>query len=228
MSSRPDLNWTREQVLAVCAGDRTLGRRFLADFTPLLRWQIASLCPTLIRRQGGNAVAQWIDERLGDFLKHLFEKKLLETFDPQRSQLGGYLRFLASRLVISHLRCQRDELRLTDLYGDMPDGAQVSPFERMVDADLLVRLLERFHERVGDDGYATFVLLFLDDAPPKDLASAEGLTLTAIHKRKQRIRDELRAILEELAAEADGVSKVTKKRSLVSNPRRDRMDGGEG
>lgn len=196
--------WTREDIDAVRRREPAAWRRFLKDFGARLRWEVRRYCPWQVHARGAEAARTWVEERLNDFIRHLLEKDPLRDFDESRSQLGSYLCLLAGRVVISHLRKERDQLRLTDLYAAPPESGFAQPFDDLAEAELVIKLLERYRERVGEASYATFVMLFLGAACPiSELADAQGRSTMSLHKARQRIREQLRGILDEMEAEGE-------------------------
>lgn len=196
--------WTRAEVEALRAREPVAWGRFLRDYGPKLRFLIGSLCPFALRARGAAAQKEWIEERLHDLLRHLLEKDVLGEFDERRSQLGSYLCLVAARLIISHLRKERGALRFTDLYAAPPESSskpQRAFAEALASADLVEKLLSRYRAKVSAAAYDDFVLLFLTEVTVTELAAAVGKPAATLHKRKQRIREELRALLKQMEEE---------------------------
>lgn len=206
MSATPP-EWTRAQIDALRRRDAATWDRFFVEFGPRLQWVIARLCPWRERERGQQA--EWTAERFNDFVVHLLDKDPLDGYDPSRSKLMTYLCMLAVRMVISHLRKERRPLRLTDLYAAPPDGVQQPTQEELIEADLVIKLLERFRDRVDDEMYQSFALLFLMPGTTGEQAAALGTPAGALHKRRQRLRERLRALAAELEAEGEAAPAET-------------------
>jgi RNA polymerase sigma-70 factor (ECF subfamily) len=117
--------------------------------------------------------------------------KKLRMFDPCKGvSLASWLRMIAVRMTIDHLRKQRSSTSLEDLLTEPSrDGGQ----EMRIDDESL-QCLRGVLEELSDKDKLLIELFYFKELPPEEIARILNISVGAIYTRKNRIIEKIREI----------------------------------
>jgi RNA polymerase sigma factor (sigma-70 family) len=115
-------------------------------------------------------------------------------FDPCKGvSLASWLRMIAVRMTIDHLRKQRSTTSLEDLLTEPSrDGGQ----ETHIDDESL-QCLRGVLEELSDKDKLLIELFYFKELPPEEIALILNISIGAIYTRKNRIIEKIREIAKQ-------------------------------
>jgi RNA polymerase sigma factor (sigma-70 family) len=137
---------------------------------------------------------------INDLFQELFASicadrcKKLRMFDPCKGvSLASWLRMIAVRMTIDHLRKQRSTTSLEDLLTEPSrDGGQ----ETHIDDESL-QCLRGVLEELSDKDKLLIELFYFKELPPEEIALILNISIGAIYTRKNRIIEKIREIAKQ-------------------------------
>jgi RNA polymerase sigma factor (sigma-70 family) len=137
---------------------------------------------------------------INDLFQELFASicadncKKLRMFDPCRGvSLASWLRMIAVRMTIDHLRKQRSSTSLEDL---LTEPSQAGGQETHIDNESL-QCLSAILEELSDKDKLLIELFYFKELPPEEIALILNISIGAIYTRKNRIIEKIREIAKQ-------------------------------
>ncbi|MEZ4294757.1 MAG: hypothetical protein R3B70_07250 [Polyangiaceae bacterium] len=200
---------TMSLIDAAAAGDPTALRTLVHALVPIVQKSVAR---TLLRRGVGRGrdVRQEVDDLAQEAFAALFADRAhaLRQWSPDRGRsLPSFVSLLAERTVASILRTRRrspwteDPLPSEDLDGLGSDDPELE--RRMVQKDVLSRVVARLRERLTPRSLDLFDWLILDERPVAEVCELSGMNADAVYAFRNRLGRMVREIARELASESE-------------------------
>jgi RNA polymerase sigma-70 factor (ECF subfamily) len=181
---------TDQQLLQGCVtGDKASWELFVKHYSKLIYHSIYKTLRV-------NAKPTDPDD-INDLFQELFASicadncKKLRMFDPCKGvSLASWLRMIAVRMTIDHLRKQRSSTSLEDLLTEPSrDGGQ----ETHIDEESL-QCLRAVLEALSDKDKLLIELFYFKELPPEEIAHILNISTGAIYTRKNRVIEKIREI----------------------------------
>ena len=209
-------------VLEALDGDAAARQALAQELVGVIQREVAFCLVRFAAAQGRDPRQDRLD-LVQEVLVSLFEHdaRELRRFDPQRGRsLRSFVQLVARRRVARIL-----SLRKGNPWADAPtdptvmddDGDDTEVLRRLEQRSELQRVLGALHARMSPRDHELFDLLFLQERPPDEVASALGVSRGAVNAWAYRMRKVARALARE--AEASPESSTA-----MSSPKR-RVDG---
>jgi RNA polymerase sigma factor (sigma-70 family) len=177
---------TQDVMARALAGDRAAMRLLFAHV----------ICPVIERRLAHRLALAGVDraafrDHVQEVLVHLLERdaEVLRRWDPERGALEPYIAKVADNHLISRLRKRPPPTPTAEL--DREPAASASPEQSAACSHLVMRLLRE----LNDNDAAVFRAVYLEELSPDEAAALLGISRDAAHKRIQRLRVRLTALL---------------------------------
>lgn len=159
--------------------------------TPVIQARVAR---RLVAHSGSTDLRKDVEDYSQDVFLYLFEKEgqALRAWDPERgSSLENFVGLIAERRTVSGLRSGkrnpwREREGLENV--DEPVAESASVERHAADVDELDVLLLKLRERVSDQGWDIFELLYIQECSVDDIQRRTGLSRDAIYAWRSRLR----------------------------------------
>ncbi len=181
---------TDQELLHGCvAGDKASWALFVKHYSKLIYHSIYKTLRVNAKPTG--------PDDINDLFQDLFASicadncKKLRMFDPCKGvSLASWLRMIAVRMTIDHLRRQRSSTSLEDLLTEPSrDGGQ----ETHIDDETL-QCLRGVLEELSDKDKLLIELFYFKELPPEEIARILNISVGAIYTRRNRIIEKIREI----------------------------------
>jgi RNA polymerase sigma factor (sigma-70 family) len=187
---------------AALAGDRVVRNRLVHQLTPVIHKRVAR---ALLRHTTarGRAIGQDVEGLVQNVWVHLISKdyKVLRDWKHERGlSLRNFVGLVTDRQTNLALR-SRKKSPYTEDPTPIENFDRADPTPRPDEAasakEKRRKLLEQVKEKAGPRGYYVFKLLFDRGLKPAEAAKESGLSIDAIYKWQERLRNIVRRILDE-------------------------------
>lgn len=192
----------RKCIEAALAGDVTAMRKVVALLTPVVQARVAR---AVLRR--GNLNAHHVRQEVGDLTQEAFATlfgdggRALTSWDPAAGRsLQNYVGQRVEWFVASLLRGAPGEARSPAREPTVGEHAHVEPRTRgslVEHRDSVRKVVAGIERRWPDLGVRLFYLLFVLQAPSKEVGDELGLSCAAVDQWRFRLREFARGLLLE-------------------------------
>lgn len=199
--SHPDQTLIADALARRPAACRTLVDRL----SPAIQRQVNG---ALIRR--GRARREEVRDHVQEIFRILLDDdgKILRAWDPDKgASLEGYVGMVAERRVASILSSGRKSAHAEDPTApedfDQAEEAAPNPELTTMSRQLLARVLDELRQRLTDQGYLMFRLLYLEQREVPWIMETYELKRDAVYGWRARIKKTIREISEDLGSDPD-------------------------
>jgi RNA polymerase sigma factor (sigma-70 family) len=183
-------DFTDQQLLNGCvAGDKASWNIFVKHYSKLIYHSIYKTLRVNSSPTDPDDINDLFQEMFASICADKCKK--LRMFDPCKGvSLSSWLRMIAVRMTIDHLRKQRSTASLEDLFTEPSrDGGQ----EMHVDEESL-RCLGGVLGELSDKDKLLIELFYFKELPPDEIACILNISVGAIYTRKNRVIEKMKQI----------------------------------
>lgn len=198
-------------LLRVMKGDATATRRLVTLMKPVVHARVARAVVRQQNQARGRSMRQDVEDMVQEVFAALFARggKALKAWDPERGlSFRNFVGFLAEREVVSILRCGKRNPWTEDPTMDdrlvVLSGRGPSHELQVASRELLETLAERLRERLSPMGWRYFQLLYVEERPVKEVASATGTSEDALYAWRSRLGRLIKQLRSEILTEDEG------------------------
>ena len=192
-------------VADALARDPVACRTLVDRLSPAIQRQVNG---ALIRR--GRARREEVRDHVQEIFRILLDDdgKILRAWDPDKgASLEGYVGLVAERRVASILASGRKSAHAEDPTApedfDTSEEGAPDPELTAMSRQLLGRVLDELRQRLTDQGYLMFRLLFLEQREVPWIMETYDLKRDAVYGWRARIKKTIREISEDLGSDPD-------------------------
>ncbi len=207
LSDLPD-DQIQSNIRRALGGDPVAMDTLVDDLMPFVHVRVARVLTRRRAQARGRDLRQDLEDLVQDVYAALFADggKALRRWDPERGlSFEGFVGFVAERVVGMTLRSGRrnpwtedptEDDHLAELSGDTAEVL------RSLEArDRLKILVAHLRERLTPRGRQYFQLMYIENRPIEDVAKATGASAQALYAWRNRLKNLLRELEREIAAE---------------------------
>ena len=184
------LDLTDQQLLDGCvSGDKASWERFVKQYSKLIYHSIYKT----LRVNASPTDPEDINDLFQEMFASICADKCrkLRMFDPCKGvSLASWLRMIAVRMTIDHLRKRRSSASLEDL---LTEPSQEGGQETYVDEESL-RCLSGVLQELPDKDKLLIDLFYFKELPPEEIARILKISIGAIYTRKNRVIEKIKQI----------------------------------
>lgn len=197
MHSKPTAPFLPADLTALINGDERALEHFYAVFQP----QIVRIARTQCRRvELPNETAELVQEIWCRFLEN--DCARLRAYEPDRGPFAPFIRMVAwqqARMILKLWITRRRHV-LPTFRGEVPEPpVAAANCATAIERRQLVRCVVREVRCLKDYDHALLRDIAVGPTPAQEIATACGLSVHAINKRRRRLRDKLAAAANSLA-----------------------------